>query len=42
MFLSIRPGAESTLFHSGVKDLDSNALLSYAWIINVGSFLCPA
>ena len=30
-----------TIFHSSVKDLDSNALLSYAWIITVGSFLYP-
>jgi hypothetical protein len=34
--LSSRPGAKSTVFHSGVKDLDSNALLSCAWIISEG------
>ena len=41
MFLSSRPGAELTIFHYGVKDLYSNSLLSSAWIIIVGSFLCP-
>jgi hypothetical protein len=40
--LSSQPGAESTVFHSGVKDLDSNALLSCAWIISVELFLYPA
>jgi hypothetical protein len=39
--LSIRPGVESTIFHSSFKYLDSNSLLSYVWIITVGSFLCP-
>jgi hypothetical protein len=33
--LSSWPGPELTVFHSGVKDLDSNALLSCAWIISV-------
>jgi len=40
-FLSSQSGAESTVFHSGVKDLDSNALISYAWIITVGYFIFP-